>query len=127
MKNKVSIYIIVSICLFVGLLHFIIGPDYEGILRDFIRGYLIDILLPMSLYLLPQISFRKRISVVQSRVIAAIFTFLSGATVEFLQYFEIDFLGKTFDALDFVMYGIGVGLGIIIDLTIINRFEKKIS
>ena len=44
--------IIVSIALFVGAMHFIIGPDYRGPFYVFIHSYLIDILLPFSMYLL---------------------------------------------------------------------------
>ena len=125
MKNKKSIYLIVLISLFVGLLHFVIGPDYQGMFRHFIRGYLIDILLPMNLYLLLQISLRKNISVNKARIIGAIFTFTFGTIVELLQFYEIEFLGKTYDAWDILMYAIGIGAGILIDLTIIERFEKR--
>jgi hypothetical protein len=125
MKNKKSIYLIVLISLFVGLLHFVIGPDYQGMFRHFIRGYLIDILLPMNLYLLLQISLRKNISVNKARIIGAIFTFTFGTIVELLQFYEIEFLGKTYDAWDILMYAIGIGAGILIDLTIIERFEKQ--
>lgn len=125
MKNKKSTYIIVSISIFVGLLHFVIGPDYQGIFRHFIKGYLIDILLPMNVYLLIQIAQRSIISVNKSRIIGAIITLSFGTVVEILQFFEIEFLGKTFDLLDLLMYVIGVGLGITIDLTIINKFEKQ--
>ena len=125
MKNKKSIYIIVSISLFVGLLHFLIGPDYQGIYKNFIRGYLIDILLPMNLYLLLQISLRKNLTVNKARIIGAIFTFSFGTTVEILQYYEIGFLGRTYDPWDILMYGIGIGIGIAIDLTIIDKFEKQ--
>ena len=124
MKNKKSIYLIVAISLFVGLLHFLIGPDYQGIFKHFIRGYLIDILLPFNLYLLLQISFRKKITVTKSRIIGAVFTLSFGTIVEILQLNKIEFLGSTYDPLDILMYGIGVGLGIIMDLTIIDRFEK---
>ena len=124
MKNKRSIYLIVSISIFVGLLHFIIGPNYEGVFKHFIRGYLIDILLPLNLYLLLQISLRKKISVTKSRMIAALFTFSFGITVEILQLNGINFLGRTYDPLDILMYAIGIGLGIVIDLTIINKLEK---
>jgi len=124
MKNKKSIYLIVSISIFVGLLHFIIGPNYEGVFKHFIRGYLIDILLPLNLYLLLQISLRKKISVTKSRMIAALFTFSFGTTVEILQLNGINFLGRTYDPLDILMYAIGIGLGIVIDLTIINKLEK---
>ncbi len=125
MKNKKSTYIIVSISIFVGLLHFVIGPDYQGIFKHFIRGYLIDILLPMNLYLLIQISLRKNISVNNARIIGAIITVAFGTIVEILQPYEIEFLGRTFDPWDLLMYVIGVGLGIVIDLTIIDKFEKQ--
>jgi hypothetical protein len=125
MKNKKSIYLIVSISLFVGLLHFIIGPHYQGIFRPFIRGYLIDILLPMNLYLLIQIPLRKNISVNKARVIGAIITFAFGTMVEILQLYKIEFLGRTYDPWDILMYLIGIGLGIVIDLTIIDKFEKQ--
>lgn len=125
MKNRKSTYIIVSISLFVGLLHFVIGPDYQGIFKHFVRGYLIDILLPMNLYLLLQIALRKNISVNKARIIGAIFTAGFGTMVEILQFYEIEFLGKTFDPWDLLMYVIGVGLGIAIDLTIIEKLETQ--
>jgi len=125
MKNRKSTYIIVSISLFVGLLHFVIGPDYQGIFKHFVRGYLIDILLPMNLYLLLQISLRKNISVNKARIIGAIITVAFGTIVETFQFYEIEFLGRTFDPWDLLMYVIGAGLGIVIDLTVIDKFEKQ--
>ncbi|NOU19244.1 MAG: hypothetical protein HOO91_16930 [Bacteroidales bacterium] len=125
MKNKKSTYIIVSISIFVGLLHFVIGPDYQGIFKHFVRGYLIDILLPMNLYLLMQISLRKNISVNKARIIGAIITVAFGTMVEILQLYKIEFFGSTYDPWDILMYTIGVGLGIVFDLTIIDKFEKQ--
>jgi hypothetical protein len=125
MKNKKSTYIIVSISVFIGLLHFIIGPDYQGIFRNFIRGYLIDILLPMNLYLLFQIALRKNISVSKARITGSIITFAFGTMVEIFQLFEIEFLGKTYDPWDILMYAIGIGLGIAIDAAIIDKLEKQ--
>ena len=92
MKNKKSTYIIVSISLFVGLLHFVIGPDYQGIFKEFIRGYLVDLLLPMNLYLLLQIALRKHISVKKARIISALFVFVFGATVEYYNFLILNFL-----------------------------------
>jgi hypothetical protein len=126
MKNKKSIFIIVVISLLVGLLHFMFGPNYQGIFRNFIRGYLIDILLPMNLYLLMQISLRKYISIKKSRVIGFSFTFIFGLIVEMLQLYEFDFLGSTYDPFDILMYAIGVLLGFLIDLFIIDRLEKSV-
>ncbi|MBT8302377.1 MAG: DUF2809 domain-containing protein [Maribacter sp.] len=123
MKNKKSVYLIVAISVFIGLLHFLIGPDYQGIYKHFIRGYLMDILLPMNLYLLLQISLRKILSVFQSRILGALFTFAFGTLVELLQSYEINFLGSTYDPWDIVMYGIGTALGLVIDLIFISKME----
>lgn len=125
MKNKKSIILIVGISLFVALLHFIIGPDYNGICKHFVRGYLIDLVLPMNLYLLLQISLRKNISIVKSRVIGALFTFSFGVIVEILQFLNIKFLGSTFDPLDIVMYAFGIMIGLLVDFTIIDKIEKS--
>ncbi len=125
MKSKKSIYLIVSISLFVGLLHFVIGPNYQGICKDFIRSYLMDVLLPMNLYLLLQIALRKNVSVNKSRIIAAIVTLAFGTVVELLQFYEIELFGRTYDPLDLLMYGIGVGLGILMDLMLLKRFEQQ--
>lgn len=125
MKNPKSTYIIVSISLFVALLHIVIGPDYQGIFRHFMRGYLIDILLPMNLYLLLQIALRKNISENNARIAGALFTAIVGTTVEILQLYHIEFFGNTFDPWDFLMYVLGITLGIAIDLTIIAKFEKQ--
>lgn len=123
MKNKKSIYLIVAISLFVGLLHFLIGPNYQGIYKHFMRGYLMDILLPMNLYLLLQISLRKKLSVFLSRVLGALFTFVFGTLVELLQFHDILFLGSTYDPLDIVMYALGTALGLALDLLVISRME----
>lgn len=125
MKNQKSIYLIAGISLFVELLHFVIGPGYQGIFKPFLRGYLIDILLPFNLYLLLQISLRKSIPVNKSRIVGAVLTFSFGTLVELLQLNNVPFLGETYDPLDILMYGIGVGLGVLLDFTIISRFERR--
>jgi len=125
MRNTKSIFFIVVVSLLVASMHFIIGPDYNGIFKKFVRNYLIDLVLPMNLYLLLQISLRKKISVVKSRVVGAICTFSFGVFVEILQLLKIDFLGSTYDPLDMLMYAIGVIAGLIVDYTIIDKFENQ--
>lgn len=125
MKSKKSIYLIVAISLFVGLLHFVTGPGYNGICKQFVHGYLLDLLLPLNLYLLLQLSLRKKLTVHSSRVIAAVATFSFGVFVELMQLNNIHLFGSTYDPLDIFMYGAGVGLGILLDLTIITGFEKR--
>ena len=125
MKNVKSFYFIVAISLVVGLLHFILGSNYMGPLKDFLNGYLIDILLPLNLYLLLQIALRKIMTIAQSRISGALFTFIIGLTAEMLQLYDIPVFGNTYDPLDIVMYGIGILLGVLLDFTIIDNFEKR--
>ncbi len=125
MKNRKSLYTIVAISLFVGLLHFVTGPGYKGPFAGFVHNYLIDLLLPMNLYLLLQVGGRDYFSKKTSRIAAAIFTFGFGTLVEILQYYKIDFLGSTYDPWDLVMYGTGTAAGILIDFTLIEKWEKK--
>ena len=55
----------------------------------------------------------------------ALFTFIIGLTVEMLQLNNIPVFGNTYDPLDIVMYGIGILLGVLLDFTIIDKFEKR--
>ncbi len=125
MKNRKSVYFIVFISIFVGLLHFLFGPDYRGVFEEFIRGYLIDVVLPLNLYLLLQISLRKMVSVPKARFIGAGFAFCFGVMVEILQLNKIPIFGSTYDPMDILMYGIGVAMGVLLDFTIIENFEKE--
>jgi len=114
----------VGISIAIGLLHFLIGPGYQGPFRLFMTGYLIDILLPMNCYLLGQLFLRKYFPVINSRIIAGLGTFVLGALVEYLQYRGLDFLGSTYDPWDLLMYAMGVGLGLVIDCLLLDRWEK---
>ncbi|MDH5368331.1 MAG: hypothetical protein OEW67_15235 [Cyclobacteriaceae bacterium] len=124
MKNKKSVFAIVMISLFVAALHFLIGSNYQGAFKCFITGYLIDFLLPMNLYLLLQVALRKNTSIFLARIIGATLPFLFGVVVEVLQFNNISFLGSTYDPLDILMYGSGIGLGLVIDFLLISRLEK---
>jgi len=125
MKNRKSLYFIVSFSLFVGLLHFVTGPGYKGPFPVFVKSYLIDLLLPMNLYLLLQVGGRKHFSKKITRIAAALFTFGFGTLVELLQFYKIKFLGQTFDPLDIAMYFIGTTAGLLFDYTLIEKLEKK--
>ena len=61
----------------------------------------------------------------KSRLLGFSFAFIFGLAVEILQKNEIDFSGSTSDPLDILMYGLGVILGLFIDLLIIDFFEKS--
>jgi hypothetical protein len=84
-----------------------------------VRGYLIDILLPLALYLLLGVSWRV---LADSRLARGLLVLAVGGTVEGLQYLGLPVFGATFDPLDLVMYALGVTGGLIVELTVGPRF-----
>lgn len=113
-------HVVVVICLVVGLLHFVAGPGYGGPWPRFVKGYLIDILLPLALYLLLGVSWRV---LADSRLARALMVLAVGGTVEGLQYLGVPLFGATFDPLDLVMYALGVSGGVIFELVVAPRFS----
>jgi hypothetical protein len=89
-----------------------------------VNGYLIDILLPMTLYLLMGLIENKLIRSVIFRA-CAVFGF--GCFVEAAQYFGYLILGSTYDPLDILAYAGGVLLGVLLDLFVFPRFIPRWS
>jgi hypothetical protein len=113
--SKNAKIIVVVFALLVGAVHFIVRLNYQSPFRRFLSGYLIDIILPASLFLLFHMVLQQQLPRKVSRFASLIIVLLIGFTVEILQFFDIHFLGETYDALDFLMYILGVILGFIID------------
>jgi hypothetical protein len=109
---------ITALALTVGALHFVTGVQYRGPFPAFVNGYLIDILLPMVLYLLLGL-FQLRFVRAPLFRAAAVFGF--GCLVEASQYFDRPFFGSTFDPLDLLAYAAGVALGLWLDLVFFPR------
>jgi hypothetical protein len=109
---------IVAIALLVAALHFVTGKQYQGPAPAFVNGYLIDIVLPMMLFLLLSLVPNKFI---RSPIFRACAVFGFGCCVEASQYFGHPFFGSTFDPLDFLAYAGGVALGAILDLVLFPR------
>jgi len=114
--------VIVVMALIVGALHFVTGKNYRGPFPVLVNGYLIDILLPMVLFLL--------MSLISNRIIGstifrsgAVFGF--GCFVEASQYFGYPIFGSTFDPLDILSYAGGVALGILLELFIFPRIIPR--
>ena len=110
--------IITIIALTVGTLHFIKGENYQGPFPIFVNGYLIDILLPMTLYLM-MILFQNKL--IRSSLFRACAVFGFGCVVEASQYFGYPIFGSIFDPLDFLAYASGVLIGILLDLVLLPR------
>jgi hypothetical protein len=121
MKNRLSNITIVAISLLTAALHFIIGPG-SG---DFVRNHLMNILLPLNLYLLIQLGFRRVWSVPVTRTLGALGVLIFAFVVEILQSYGFELFGSTYDPLDIMMAGIGVGLGFILDITVFDKLENR--
>ena len=115
---KVKTLLTTLIALTVGLLHFMTGENYYGPFPVFVNGYLIDILLPMVMYLLLGLIEVKWI---QSPIFRAAAVFLFGCFVETSQYLGYPQFGSTFDPLDVLAYAGGVLLGIFLDTFLLPR------
>ena len=110
--------VIVGIAISTGLLHFVTGPNYRGPFPEFVNGYLIDILLPLSLYFLLCL---VDVALLRTWVAKSLLVFGIGASVEIAQFFGVPLLGRTFDPVDFAMYGLGVTLAAILDTMVFPR------
>lgn len=111
---------VVVVCLVVpiALLHFLTGSAYRGPWPELVNGYLMDILVPFAFYFLlaPQ-----EHPLLRPWPVKAMLVFGAAASVEVAQFFRVPILGRTFDALDFLMYGLGVVLAAFVDTVVFPR------
>ena len=114
--------IVVTIALVVGLLHFPTGPGYGGPLPVFVNSYLIDVLLPFAMFLVLGVGDHPFL---RSRVGRGIAVFAVGAVTETLQYFDVPIFGRTFDWVDYVMFGMGIGLAVIFEEFVLARLPSQ--
>ena len=102
-----------------NLLHFVTGESYRGPFPAFVNGYLIDILLPMTLYLL--MGLFEILWIIRPSIFRAVAVFLIGCVVKISQYLGRPFFGSTFDPLDILAYASGVLSGVFLDLILFPR------
>jgi len=114
--------IVVFIAIIVGLLHFITGPRYCGPFPAFVNGYMIDILLPFAMYLVLGVAKQ---SILRSSIARGIFVFSIGAVTETLQYFGVPIFGRTFDLLDYLMFGLGIGLAVVFERYMLSKIPVE--
>lgn len=120
LKNHKRAFVI-TLAILVAMLHFIIGPNYEGPFKSFLRGYLIDIILPFFLYFLLTLNVNQTWRKIA--VGGGIFVF--GAVVEYLQYRGVAVFGSTFDPYDLAAYFAGLVSAIVFDLIIWDKIVCK--
>ena len=110
--------VITSIMILIALTHFFTGSNYKGPYPEFVNGYLLDILVPFGFYfLLCLIKF----SLLKSWIVRSILVFGVASFTEMAQFFGAPIFGRTFDPVDFVMFGIGVILAAILDIIVFPR------
>jgi hypothetical protein len=115
---------VITLAVIVAILHFFIGPNYEGPFKSFLRGYLIDIILPFFLYFL----FTLNIDQTWQKIAVGAGIFIFGSVIEYLQYRGAGVFGSTFDPYDFVAYFVGIGTAMAFDFIVWNRIIcKKLS
>jgi hypothetical protein len=113
--------VIVVINVTIALLHFVTGSDYRGPFPEFVNGYLLDILIPFGFYFLLSLS---EVPPLRSWVVRSLVMFAVGSCVEIAQFFGVPLFGRTFDPLDFAMYGLGAGLAPVFDLVVFPRIFR---
>ncbi len=112
---------VITLAVIVAMLHFVIGPEYEGPFKNFLSGYLIDILLPFFLYFL----FTLNVNQTKLKIAVGAGIFVFGTVIEYLQYRGVGIFGSTFDPYDFAAYFVGVGTAIVFDLTVWDKIICK--
>ena len=110
--------LVVCIVVPIALLHFFTGSAYHGPWPELVNGYLMDVLVPLAFYLLLTL---PEIPQLQPWPVKALLVFGAAASVEVAQFFGMPILGQTFDPLDFVMYGLGVALAVLLDTVVLPR------
>jgi hypothetical protein len=115
--------IVVFIAAVVGLLHFLTGPRYRGPFPAFVNGYMIDILLPFAMYLVLGVAKQ---TILRSGIARGVFVFAIGAVTETLQYFGVPIFGRTFDLLDYLMFGVGIGLAAVFERIMLSGIPIEI-
>ena len=113
--------VITIIAIGVAALHFITGGQYGGLIPAFVNGYLIDILLPMTLVLLMGLFQNK---ILRSPLFRAGAVFTIGCLVEASQYLGYQIFGSTFDPLDILAYAGGTLIGLFLDLIVFPKIFK---
>ena len=112
--------VVTAIAIGTAALHFLKGENYRDPFALFVNGYMIDIILPMTLVLLMGLIQNK---ILRSIIFRACAVFTTGCMVEFSQFAGYPIFGSTFDPLDILAYAGGVLLAIILDLILFPQLD----
>jgi hypothetical protein len=113
--------LIVSILLVIALVHILrVGTYLRGSLFTLYYSYFSDIVVPFGMYFLLCLDAAP-VRLLRDWRVRAMLVFGVASSTEVLQAFGVPLLGQTFDPLDFVMFGGGVLLAVLLDRFLFDR------
>lgn len=93
------------------------GSHLRGVAHRLYTGYASDVLVPFAMYFVLCLG-ERHLAVLRDRRVKALTILAAASGAEVLQGLGVPLLGRTFDPLDFVTYGIGVLLALLVDLVL---------
>jgi hypothetical protein len=120
LKNYKRAFVLI-LAVLIAILHFVIGPNYRGPFKDFLSGYLIDIILPFFLYFL----FTIHLNQIKQKMLVCLGILAFAAVAEYLQYRGTAIFGSVYDSYDLLAYFAGIISAIIFDLTVLDKIISK--
>ena len=104
-----------TVILFITAIHiFRVGSYFSGKLFIWYYSFFSDIVIPIGIYFLLCIN-DVTIPYLKNWKTKAAIVFVIAAATEIAQAFGIPILGSTFDPVDFVMFGLGIFIAIVLD------------
>jgi len=110
----VTLELIIVALLLIGI------SDRNSTLHVLFHSYFADLFLPFGFYFLLSPN-EYRMPILRYWWMKSTIIFCAAAFAEAGQYFGIHILGRTFDPIDFVMYGSGALLAALVERGIFNR------
>lgn len=112
MNRKKKLVIILEIIIAV---FFVIGADYvSDTFHRLFHSYFADIFIPLGFYFLLKLA-EDKYDALKKWSVKALAVFVLCAVSETLQYFGIFALARVFDPVDYLMYGTGALLAVVLD------------
>jgi len=119
--------IVIGMVVVIALAHlFRIGTYLHGTSFKLYYAYFSDVVVPFGMYLLLCVR-DDRVPLLGSWRVKALLVFGAASFAEVMQGFGVPVLGRTFDPLDFAMFGAGVALAVVVDRLLLARLFPRWS
>ena len=117
----------VTIMLLIVLVHGLrVGARLQDPLFTYYYSYFSDLVVPFGAYFLLWMQ-DARVPLLRDWRSKALLVFAAASATEILQAFGVHLLGTTFDPLDFVMFGVGVLLAVLVDKLLFDRLGLALA